>query len=165
MLLYNSWKKRLWVCDRPLSLRSMGRETFSWLSAEPPETTGNLGCGGELVLLRLEFPFEAWPFTGRFTYMSKLDEVTLVNFLPFNLPLTQKAAKETSSQVLTDGIDVNKQMTFGTADTCLFAFQDTAALTLFCLLDPLHLLWNKKILPILRFLEFDVWKFVTMYYV
>jgi len=66
----------------------MGRATLSWLSAEPLETTGSLGCGGELVLLRLEFPFEAWTFTGRFKYISKLDEVIPVNFLPLNLPLT-----------------------------------------------------------------------------
>ena len=77
----------------------MGRATFSWcwLSAEPPEARGSLGCGGEVVLLRLELPFEAWTFTGRFKYISKVDEVIPVNLLPFNLPLTQKAEKENNS--------------------------------------------------------------------
>jgi len=71
----------------------MGRVTFGWFSAEPLETRGSLGCGGESVLLRLEFPFEAWSFTGRFKYISKLDEVTPVSFLPFDLPLKRQSNK------------------------------------------------------------------------
>lgn len=37
-----------------------------------------------------------------------------------------------------DENEVNKQQ-FSAADTCLFAFQDIAAMTLFCLPGPLHL--------------------------
>jgi hypothetical protein len=71
----------------------MGRVTFGWFSAEPPETRGSLGCGGESVLLRLELPFEAWSFTGRFKYISKLDEVMPVSLLPFDLPLKRQSNK------------------------------------------------------------------------
>lgn len=71
----------------------MGRVTFGWFSAELLETRGSLGGGGESVLLRLELPFEPGSFTGRFKYISKLDEVVPVSFLPFDLPLKRQSNK------------------------------------------------------------------------